>query len=142
MRQSRASFTPIFIFLWDRALSFCLRIWVEWACCAALPISLKSTSRHSTMRGVLSHPFLHCSPAFAFTAHSPRNHLSFLKAFSSLAPPTTLVMEVGQTLVGAKWNYRLVKPIKTGVHKSNVFKARILPGSDSLIPAKWSVIPY
>ena len=51
-------------------------------------------------------------------------------------------MEVRQTLVGAKWNYRLTEPIVKGVHNSTVFKAEVLPGNDPIIPSKWSVIPH
>ena len=51
-------------------------------------------------------------------------------------------MKVGQTLSGARWDYRLTKPLEEGVHQSTVFKAEILPRGGLNGPAKWSAISH
>jgi len=62
---------------------------------------------------------------------------------SSLASTATApAMKIGQTLAGARWDYRLTKPLEEGVHQSTVFKAEVLPRDGVIGPAKWSAISH
>jgi len=73
--------------------------------------------------------------AVSFSNSVPR-HTRVMSSLASLA--TAPAMESGQILAGAKWDYRLMLPLKDGIHESTVFKAEILPRDGGISPAKWS----
>jgi hypothetical protein len=50
-------------------------------------------------------------------------------------PPAGSVPEVGQILDGQRWQYRLVKALGDPSQRSVAFKADILPGNETIIPA-------
>lgn len=52
--------------------------------------------------------------------------------------PSTMALQIGQTLHGAKWSCRLTEALGKGVHKSTIFKAQMLPGRLASVPAEWS----
>ena len=78
-----------------------------------------------------------------YTASSSGNKLPLSRTMSSLTSTATApAMKVGQTLVGARWDYRLTKPLEDGVHQSTVFKAEVLPRDGVISPIKWSAIRH
>ncbi|KAF2273259.1 kinase-like protein [Westerdykella ornata] len=51
-----------------------------------------------------------------------------------------MVLRIGQTLRGTRWNYLLVESLRNHTASSTIFKAEIIPRAESQLPGKWAVI--
>ena len=82
-----------------------------------------------------------CLPAFARALSSPiRTSIPFRPMTSpAYVSSPAAAKKVGDVLSGAKWDYRLLKPINNDTQTAVVFKAEVLQRNGAITPAKWSV---